>query len=87
MFEVNNTIDEPMDEDLSGLGSWNYELSWLEDNMYLPVYKMSRQLDKITNMMVSNPYMKEKQSEIPFPLELEENWKFFSIDLKVIPYY
>ena len=87
MFEVNNTIDEPMDEDLSGLGSWNYELSWLEDNMYLPVYKMSRQLDKITNMVVSNPYMKEKQSEIPFPLELEENWKFFSIDLKVIPYY
>ena len=86
MFENNDTIEESMEEDLSGSGSWNYELSWLEDNMYLPVYKISRQLDKITNMVVANPHFKEKESEIPFSLELSENLRFLSQTRKITQY-
>lgn len=58
----------------------NYELSWHSDNMYQPVYKISRKLDVITGMDVTSPDVREKESRIPF---FDPNLRFFSFDMKI----
>ena len=59
----------------------NYELSWHSDNMYQPVYDISRQLDLITGMHVTSPDVRERESNIPF---FDTNLKFFNFDMKVL---
>ena len=47
-------------------GTWNYEQIWLEDHYALPVYKLSRLLDKITKLQITSPELNGRESEIPF---------------------
>ena len=49
-------------------GTWNYEQIWLEDHYALPVYKLSRLLDKITKLQITSPELNGRESEIPFSL-------------------
>ena len=70
-------------ENIHTMESINYELSWLDDNIHLPVFKISRLLDVITGMDVTVPALREKESLIPFDLDPEYILKFVSMKVVI----
>ena len=65
-------------------GTWNYEQLWLEDYNSVSVYKLSRLLNKITNLQVTSPDLDGRESEIPIPFELVSDIHSTSDDLMVM---
>ena len=47
------------------IGTWNYEQRWPEDHFALPVYEMSRMLNRVTRLQVTSPDLDGRESEIP----------------------
>ena len=50
---------------------WNYEITELPDHLHLPVFKLSKRLEKLTGLQVTSPDLRGKESNIPFIHENE----------------
>ena len=47
----------------------NYEINEVADHRYRPVFKIHRRLEEIVGLQITNPDLKGKVNEIPFPPE------------------
>ena len=56
----------------------------LEDYFSLPIFKISRLLNKITGLQITSPDMIGRESEIPIPYKLATELNAASDDLRVI---
>ena len=64
-------------------GPWKYKDMPLEDHFSLPIFKISRLLNKITGLQVTSPDMNGRESEIPISYKLATHLKAASDDLRV----
>ena len=62
---------------------WNYEITRVADHRYRPLFKIHRRLEEIVGLQITNPDLKGKENEIPFPPEKDVSQADFSIDLLV----
>ena len=56
----------------------------IEDHFALPVFKMSRLLNKITGLQVTSKDMDGRDAEIPIPVHLERYLNAAAENLRVI---
>ena len=54
-----------MDDEDGWKGPWKYKDMEVEDHFSLPVFKISRLLNKITGLQVTSPDLDGRESEIP----------------------
>ena len=62
---------------------WKYKEMLLEDHFSLPIFKISRLLNKITGLQVTSPDMDGRESEIPISFKLATYLKAASEHLNV----
>ena len=62
---------------------WNYEITRIADHRYRPLFKIHRRLELVVGLQVTNPNLKGKESEIPFPPEKDISQADFSPELLV----
>ena len=63
-----------------GSEGWNFEITWLDDHMHSSILKISRQIELVTGMKVSDPYFVENKLD-----RIKPNFdlSFLSTELKV----
>ena len=88
IFKDTPSYEEDRNDEENGVywtGTWNYEQLWLEDHFALPIYKISRLLDRITGLQVTSPDLNGRESEIPLSFDLasklEEASDFLMVNL------
>ena len=62
---------------------WNYEITRIADHRYRPLFKIHRRLEEVVGLQVTNPNLKGKENEIPFPPEKDISQADFSPELLV----
>ena len=62
---------------------WNYEITRIADHRLLPLFKIHRRLEQIVGLKITNPDLKGKENEIPFPPEKDISQADFSPELLV----
>ena len=61
----------------------NYEITRIADHRYRPLFKIHRRLEQIVGLQITNPNLKGKEHEIPFPPEKDISQADFSPELLV----
>ena len=82
-FKNDPSLDEKVFKD-GWKGPWKYKDMPLEDYFSLPIFKISRLLNKITGLQITSPDMVGRESEIPIPYKLATDLNAASDDLRVI---
>ena len=67
-------------------GPWKYKDMPLEDHFSLPIFKISRLLNKITGLQVTSPDLDRRESDIPISFDLVDTLNAASDDLMVKKY-
>ena len=64
-------VSQEVEPEIQNIGTWNYEVAHLQDQFYLPVFKISRRLSKISGHQVISHDLINRESEIPFSYDNE----------------
>ena len=76
-----------MNDEDSWMRPWKYKPMELEDHFSLPVFKLSRLLNKVTGLQVTSPDLDGRESEIPIDFHLAEAINATSDHWRVVLYF
>ena len=70
-IDMDVKVSQDVEPEVHNIGTWNYEVTHLQDQFYLPVFKISRRLSKISGHQVISRDLIKREYEIPFSYDNE----------------